>query len=366
MGSAIIADTMRNPKSPLVSVVIPTFNSKIFYKPCLKSLAQLKYRNFEALIVDDGSYDGSFEEIKSKYAKDKRFVVIQTFKRLGIAGSRNLAITIARGKYIAFVEMDMELDKNWLTKAVAKLEKEKNLGGIVPICFDFHKRNRVIAAGIYIIPHTSWTIGRGFGTTKDKFTKESYTSTGAVGSVIRKDVLYNIGGYDEGANLIDDIDMGWRVWMSGNPIKFIPNSIVYHWTGKPWTMRKESTKFSKEFDLARHIRLIMKNYELKNVIYYLPQCITIIIVRMILNVLKGNFIPLRGGLSSFWWQLLNIRDTLSKRKQIQSTRKLSDEELFGKVFMKGSFISLYLGHSHPALKISQKWYEERSHQVSKT
>lgn len=354
-------------ESPLVSIVIPAFNSKIFYPPCLKSITKLNYDNWETIIVDDGSTDGSIEEIRKKYGDDNRFKIVSTIKRLGIAQSRNLGINVAQGKYIAFVEMDMEMDKDWLKHSIAKLESEENLGGVVPLCFDFHKRSRVIAAGIYIIPHTGWTIGRGFDTTKKSFTEEAYTSTGAVGSVVRRDVLSEIEGYDDKLfTQTEDIDLGWRIWMHGRPIKFIPEAVVYHWTGKPWSYRKETTKFLKEFHFAKTPRLILKNYELHNVIRYLPFCIAILILRCFTSLLKGNYLTLTGTAYSFLWQIYHLPSTLVERKRIQTTRVLRDHELFGKALMPGSFLSLYRSHSVKAITTSRKWYEARGLEATKS
>jgi len=343
---------------PLVSVVIPTLNSSKFYRPFLRSLFKLSYPNVEFIFVDDGSTDGSYESMKRICAKDKRFIFIQNKKRLGIAGSRNIGISKSNGKYVAFLEVDMEVDKRWLIILVEKMERNKKLAGVTPLVLDYHRRDVIQAAGIRIIPQLGWVVCIGFGENKDKFIGEKYVSLGAVGSLVRKDFIEKIRGFDEKLfRNVEDIDFGWRIWIAGGNIEFVPSSVVYHWTAKPWYMRgNEVTRVDQEFHLSKNLRLIIKNFELKNVIKYLPQALFIMLIRIFINLLRGNLVPLLGGAKAFIWTLIYLPSTISERNHIQRQRKFSDSYLFGKLYEKGNFLQIYLGRIRKVFELSSSWH----------
>lgn len=343
---------------PLVSIIIPTYNSKNFFRSCLDSLLKLDYPNVEIIVVDDGSTDGSFEEMRKKYESRGKFVFIQNVRRLGIAGSRNVGISVAGGKYLAFVEMDMEVDKLWLKKLVRVLEKDRTLAGVTPKVLDFHKRDVIQAVGIRIIPHTGWVVCLGFGQLDRGFNKTSYTSLGGVGSVVRASVVRKVRGYDVPLDRnVEDVDFGWRVWVMGGRIKYIPDAIVYHWTAKPWSARKDGlTMFDQEFHLNKAPRLIIKNFETRNVLKYLPQALLIYSIRIVLNLIRGNYIPLLSGIKAFFWQIVQLPSTLSERHYLQKNRKYSDSYLMGKLYERGSFVSIYNRFIKKSLERSASWH----------
>lgn len=106
----------------LVSVVVPVFNSEKYLEKCVISILQQEYKDLELILIDDGSTDGS-GLICDKYAiEDSRIKVIHK-KNAGVSSARNSGIEIAKGKYIAFVDSDDYIEKNYLSTAVAKINK---------------------------------------------------------------------------------------------------------------------------------------------------------------------------------------------------------------------------------------------------
>ncbi|WP_162274965.1 glycosyltransferase family 2 protein [Mailhella massiliensis] len=96
-----------------VSVIIPVFNVSKYIETCLKSLINQKNKNLEFIFVDDFSSDNSIS-IVEKYAKqDNRIIILKNSANLGCATTRNLAISIAKGKYIGFVDADDYISDNY-------------------------------------------------------------------------------------------------------------------------------------------------------------------------------------------------------------------------------------------------------------
>ncbi len=100
---------------PLVSIIMPAYNSKDYISNSVKSVLMQTYRNFELLIIDDCSTDGTMKEIEN--LSDQRVKIIKNEKNMGAAFSRNTGIKYAKGKYIAFLDSDDQ----W---SVTKLEKQ--------------------------------------------------------------------------------------------------------------------------------------------------------------------------------------------------------------------------------------------------
>lgn len=317
----------------------------------------MDYPNFEIIIVDDGSRDGSFEEIRKMSLRFSQIKLIQTLTRRGIPRSRNIGIEVSKGDYVAFLDIDMKLGKGWPVELIKFLEQNQEAGGVVPKVLDFHRTNLIQAVGVYLIPHTGWVIPLGYGE-KDKgqydFVNE--INIAGAGSIVRKDVLMKLRGFDETQGMFDDLDLGWRIRLTGKSTFCVPSAIMYHWTSKAWSKRpKSSSRIEYEFYIGNSIRVLIKNFETKNLIRYLPQSLTIMLIRIIAGLLRGNTIPLRGSLKALFWNILYLGETLKERSKIQSIRNVRDDTLFGKTFIKGNFVRIYFDHLKLVLAKSRAW-----------
>ena len=90
---------------PLVSVILPVYNTALFLTKCLDSICSQTFENIEIICINDGSTDGSSAILKDFSARDKRIKIINQENR-GLAVSRNVGIETAQGKYITFVDSD--------------------------------------------------------------------------------------------------------------------------------------------------------------------------------------------------------------------------------------------------------------------
>lgn len=104
-----------------ISVILPVFNEEMLIERCVDSILKQTYKNFELIIVNDGSTDGTLEKIKNY--NDNR-IKIYSQKNQGAGQARNKGLKEATGDFICFVDSDDTINKNFL-EIMSKLLKEK-------------------------------------------------------------------------------------------------------------------------------------------------------------------------------------------------------------------------------------------------
>lgn len=111
---------------PIVTVLMPVFNGMEYLAEAINSILQQSFKNFELLIINDGSTDGSIDLIKS--FTDTRIRIIQNEKNYGLVYTRNRGLKEARGKYIAMLDCDDLALSNRLSLQVNFLNQNPNYG----------------------------------------------------------------------------------------------------------------------------------------------------------------------------------------------------------------------------------------------
>ena len=97
----------------MISIIIPVFNGEKYIDRCLQSIRNSSYQEFEIIIIDDGSSDNTLSIIKKYEAQDNRIKVISKING-GSASARNVVIQNAKGQYIAFIDADDYIHKDYL------------------------------------------------------------------------------------------------------------------------------------------------------------------------------------------------------------------------------------------------------------
>lgn len=88
-----------------LSIIVPAYNSAPYLEACINSIAMSTYQNYEIILIDDGSTDGTSEICEKLAQKYNKLIVFHT-ENQGICAARNLGIENATGKYIGFVDAD--------------------------------------------------------------------------------------------------------------------------------------------------------------------------------------------------------------------------------------------------------------------
>ena len=112
-------------KKGLISIITPVFNGEKFINDSIRSVLSQSYENWELLIVDDKSTDSTESIISNYLVKDKRVRYFKNEINLGPAGARNVAISNARGSYIAFLDVDDMWVKDKLQLTLDQLDQSK-------------------------------------------------------------------------------------------------------------------------------------------------------------------------------------------------------------------------------------------------
>jgi glycosyltransferase involved in cell wall biosynthesis len=188
---------------PLVSVILPTYNRAHIVSKALQSVLSQTYRNFEVIVIDDGSTDNTKEIITNIACKDPRVKYFRNNENKGPAGARNVGINLAKGEFIAFIDDDVE----WFPH---KLEKQVNLLQTLPEDY------AVVYSGLYkIFGHKKI-----YFSPRDVYSKEgivfSFFFKGMVGDppsmLVRKSALFDVGLFDEKLPIGEDRELAFRLF----------------------------------------------------------------------------------------------------------------------------------------------------------
>jgi len=198
---------------PKISVIIGTHNHAHFLSECLNSVKSQVYKNYEVIVVDNGSTDNTKEVIED-LAWDKLNYYYQ--KDTGsVASPRNTGIRIAKGKYIAFLDSD----DLWYSQKLKKIMEVLEVG-----------------SDIDIISHHMWLKRMGrkrillkAGPIKKDMFKFLLTQNRFIGSatVIKKDILLEIGGFDERKDFVhvEDYETWLRIAFLGKKFAIIDKAL---------------------------------------------------------------------------------------------------------------------------------------------
>ena len=116
-----------NDQSELVSIIMPTWNRKDSISDSINSALNQSYKNFELIISDDGSTDGTIDFIKSKYSKaiqQKKIILLENSHQ-GVSHTRNSALKASKGAYIAYLDSDNNWDEHFLRIMVNQLKDNR-------------------------------------------------------------------------------------------------------------------------------------------------------------------------------------------------------------------------------------------------
>ncbi|HXS40133.1 MAG TPA: glycosyltransferase [Stellaceae bacterium] len=201
------------PRTPRVSVVVCTYNAERTLAPCLESLAKLNYPDYEVIVVNDGSTDGSLA-IAERFGYCR--IISQPNKGLSVA--RNVGAQNATGEIIAYTDSDCVADPDWLAYLIAKMEVS-DLAACGGPNFP-PPEDSLVPAAVAVSPG---------GPTHVLLSDDVAEHIAGCNMAFRRDALLRLGGFDPIYRAAgDDVDICWRFQDAGYTIGFSPAAVVWH------------------------------------------------------------------------------------------------------------------------------------------
>ncbi|MEI2611115.1 MAG: glycosyltransferase family A protein [Candidatus Promineifilaceae bacterium] len=205
---------------PTFSLIIPVHNGLAHLPRCLAAVQRSRFQDWELIVVDDGSTDGSGRVAETMGAR-----VVGTRGRNGPAFARNLGASQATGQYLFFTDADCELHEDTLGNAAAILQTHPHLDALIGSYDDSPAHPGFISQYKNLLHHFTHQTSR-------EEAQTFWTGCGA----IRRDKFMALGGFDAHRYprpAIEDIELGYRLRAVGGTIHLAKQVQVKHW--KQWT-----------------------------------------------------------------------------------------------------------------------------------
>jgi GT2 family glycosyltransferase len=309
----------------LVSIIIVNYNGKLYLKKCLDSLTKINYSNYEIILVDNHSSDGSIEFVKSKYSSIK---IIELDQNYGFAEPNNIAAKTATGKYFLFLNNDTIVTPNFVNELVKVMAHDSQIS--ISQSMLLKPNGNVDSSGDFVD-----TLGRAYSSKDNPKDTRLILSAKGASMMIRNDIFWNLDGFDKNFFAsFEDVDIGWRSWISGYKVVLVPNSIVYHTGGQTI---KDINSLITFHGVKNSIILRLTNFEINYVIKSMTILFYVIVTKKLFGVslikdpeeispLPSFGIMIKGLL----WILKNSKYIFTKRKKVNAERIISTNDLLKK------------------------------------
>lgn len=249
---------------PLVSVVMPTYNRAEFLSESIESILKQTFKDFEFIIIDDGSTDNSDIILKSYAQKDSRIKIIKNKTNLGRSPSRNIGNAIAKGKYIAVMDSDDISLPNRLAVSVRYLEKNKPL---TLVCHNYYTDNTQSSSNWMPTPQLNISLNVGVYPIHHILVKRDFLVNNAV-------------YYDESLIFGEDYDLYRQIYQAGGKLAQINTALskirIHHSNPEEYyalsspNINKIRAKFLSKFGINPNETLEWKTSDCLKFLYDTP------------------------------------------------------------------------------------------------
>ncbi len=312
---------MSKNQSPLVSIVILSWNTLAETMECLESIRESDYKNMEIVVVDNGSSDGSKD-----YLSDLKYIkYVDLPENTGFTGGQLAALEVANGDYLALINSDAVIAHNWVSVLVEYLEASPGVGAVGGKAFTWKDGEKPYVTTGSFYSYQEVDIYKGYPTTLTTGDESCFVdSISGAGVMVRKLAIDKTGYFDDRFfAYYEETDLFARMIRAGYKIAFVPEAHVWHKIA-------QSTKDKPYFYLYHMHRnrfmFAVKNfdgmYALLFFLFYVAD-----------GLRAGYSYSRRGQLDdkarwhSLWWNLKNLGKTLRSRRAVKSLGKMYTQHL---------------------------------------
>lgn len=266
-----------------VSVVIPNYNGLAYLDGVLSSLERQTLKNFEVILVDNGSDDGSCAFVMENYPWVH---MVELNENFGFCRAVNEGIRMARAKYVLLLNNDTEVEQDFLEQMLEGIQRHKKAFSCAAKMIQFDNRKKLDDAGDFYCA-LGWCYARGKDKDTELYQKEEKIFASCGGAAIyRKKVFEEIGYFDEEHfAYLEDIDIGYRARIHGYENWFLPKAKVYH-VGSGTTGSRYN-QFKTRYSSRNNVYLIYKNMPWMQIVLNLPLLAAGFGIKLLFFSLKG-------------------------------------------------------------------------------
>jgi GT2 family glycosyltransferase len=302
----------------MLSVIVVNWNGKALLADCLASLRSQTCPDFEVIVVDNGSTDGSSQFVRQAFPD---FRLIQLKENLGFAGGNNAGIREARGEWVALINNDAVAEPTWLECLSRAVKGDERVG--------LAASRVVLTSGALDSAGDGMTIAgvpykRGHGNTPDGIFLQPSEVFGASGCgvLLRRSMLDRIGLLDEDFFCIyEDGDLNFRARLAGFQCIYVPEAEIIHRLHGTLGRLSKSYVFYGQRNMEY---LYFKNMPGRLFWRYLP-------VHLLSNILGFGYFILRGRPLQFIRAklafVLDVPTVLRKRRAVQKLRTVDERTI---------------------------------------
>lgn len=302
---------------PLISVIIVTWNSKQYLPACLDKLSSQIFRDFEVILVDNGSEDAGILDLREIRPKFNLYIErLET--NLGFAVANNIGARLARGKWIALLNTDAFPDPDWLEQLLLAAEQNMEYTAFSSRQIQYNASHLLDGTGdSYHVCGMAWRNEMGYPAKNHGQKAKEIFSPCAAAAMYLREAFLEVGGFDENFfSYYEDVDLGFRLRLAGYRSLYVPKAVVHHVGSATFGVRSDFAFYHYHRNM---IWTYTANMPSPYFGVYLPQHILANLIYVIYYALLG-----RGKVlvKAKWDALRELPRVWKRRKEIQAKRKV--------------------------------------------
>lgn len=304
-----------------VTIIIPNYNGLRYIKVCINSLSKQYFKNFNIIIVDNASQDGSVEFIKNECPGVR---LIELKENYGFSRAVNDGIKASDNEYIVLLNNDTEVEQDWLYSLVECMERDENIFSCSSKMVRYHDRTKIDDAGDeYNI--LGWANKRGDGLSIDSYDRNTNVFSSCAGAAIyRKSMLDKIGLFDESFfAYMEDVDLSYRAKIYGYKNIYCNDAIVYH-IGSA-TSGSKYNSFKVRLAARNNIYVVYKNMPILQLIINGPFLLAGLAIKYIFFSKLGFGKEYKHGISEAFLNLKNVKKVKYNNKNLMNYVRIEIE-----------------------------------------
>jgi GT2 family glycosyltransferase len=309
---------------PVFSVIVVNWNGGEAVLACLAALARQTFRDFEVIVVDNGSTDGSAEAIAARYAECR---LLRLATNTGFAHANNRGADMARGTWLALLNNDAFAEPDWLAQLEAATRRHGDFVGFASRQLQAHHPEMLDGAGdAYHTSGVPWRAGFGqpMGPPWD-VAREIFVPC-ACAAAYRRAAFEAVGGFDASFFCyMEDVDLAFRMQLRGGRFMYEPAAVVHH-VGSASTGK--SSDFARYHGHRNMVWCFVKNMPGALLWKYLPLHLAMNMGSLVGFTLSGEGGPIWRAK---WDALKGLPAVLAERRRVQRTRTAAPRDLEGRM-----------------------------------